>query len=301
MKLKTISKAIAGLALAAGFAGSASAFTITVGNYKVIADSYDAGTLYPAVAGVACGGPTATPANIASCDAAGVQNVGTLGPTEDSWGILSVSSITNITTNTTEFSRGADGYLIGYFGGLEDFGVVVSAVGFGGFDQKAYSTGGYMNLYKSLTDYNPAVGPTSGQAAVQAAATGYELFLSAAFEAGADAAVPEATYVNNFSLTSGFGSGNGFLSFNGGSALGQFDTNTIGTYAFTLADSIFTTTISPFASCTSPTPDVGCGVGWLAKNSSDLTGYAALPEPGSMALVGLGLIGLAGLRRRKQA
>lgn len=291
MKLKTISKAIAGLALAAGVAGSASAFTITVGSYKMTMDSYDAGTLY----GASCGSSAATPADVAACDLAGLPNVGTtLG--SDSWGIFSVSSITNTTTNTQEFTRVTDGYLIGTFGGTIDYKVDT----FGAF-QQAFSSGGVIKFYKSATDYDPSFGPSANtDAAIFANLAGANpVWLEAKFEPAADVAEQNSGYQNLFSGSSLTGSGSGYLSYISGTALTQFNTDTLATLLFPfgtgIADAVFTTTVKPI---TSPT-DLGFGKGWLVKNSADNEGYA-IPEPGSMALVGLGLMGLAGLRRRKQ-
>ncbi len=302
MKLKTISKAIAGLALAAGVAGSANAFTITVGSYKMTMDSYDAGTTYGKLSpSGSCGSSAATALDIADCDSLlkSTPNVGTtLG--SDSWGIFSVSSITNTTTNTTEFSRGTaagqDGFLIGTFGGAIDYKVTVS-----GASQQAYSTGGNIKFYKSATtDYDPSYGPsTHTDVQIFANLAGANpVWLEATFEPAADFFEQNSGYQNQFNGGSLTGSGSGYLSYIGGTALTQFNTDTLATLLFPglgIADSIFTTTVKPI---TSPS-DLGFGRGWLVKNSADNEGYA-IPEPGSMALVGLGLMGLAGLRRRKQ-
>lgn len=280
MKMKTISRAIAGLALVV--AGSASAFTISIGNYKMTVDSYDAGTLYlGGGSGVIC-------TDIAGCDALGTSNVGSIG-SEDTWGIISVAQITNTSTNAVEFSRGADGYLIGTFGGLTDFRVTINDT-----VQKAWSSGGTVNLYQSATDWNPAIGPSSGRAAVDAAASTGTLYLSADFITGASLSQPTATYVSSFDLDTFHGSGSGYLAYTGGTSQVLFDTNTVMTLSGTFGDASFNTTTGPI------TPgDVGSGQGWLISNTTEVRGYA-IPEPGSMALAGLGLIGLAGLRRRKQ-
>jgi hypothetical protein len=286
---KTTIAALVGVA-AAMSAMPAQAFVISSGDYKMIVDGYVNGTVYPA-GGI---GPICT--DVATCDTAAVAPaVGGVG-SEDSWGIISVSSITNTTTNTTMFSRGVDGYLIGAVTGLTDF------FSFGLFNiQRDYATGGTINLYKSATDYNPAAPSSASQAAVVASVTTLPLYLGLNFVVGAGnggfdvagAAATAATYISNFDASTFTGNGSGYLEVTGGDAAGHFDTNTLTTWAGLSADASFSVTLTPI------TPnDAGYG-NWLVGSSSDVKGYA-IPEPGSMALAGLGLMGLAALRRRKQ-
>ena len=291
---KTTIAALVGVA-AAMSAIPAHAFVITSGDYKMTVDGYVNGTVYN-LPFATCGGAAANAANVAGCDAAPkfAASVGSVG-SEDSWGIISVASIFNTTTSTAMFTRGPDGYLIGAVTGLTDFFVQ----GIPGF-QFDYSTGGTINLYKSAANYNPAAPSSALQAAVIASVTNLPLYLSLNFVAGASApdfiggmAATNASYVSTFNSASGAGGGSGFLEVTGGTEMAKFDTNTFTTYAGNSADAFFSVTLSGI------TPrDAGVG-NWLAKSTSDVVG-TSVPEPGSMALAGLGLMGLAALRRRKQ-
>jgi hypothetical protein len=97
------------------------------------------------------------------------------------------------------------------------------------------------------------------------------------------------------------GDGRGFLDVIGGAAAAYFDTNTIavvnpdGSVGF--ADFLFTSSFqllrNPFVS--------DDGVTYALFGSNDLQGDSInIPEPGSLALVGLGLLG-AGLSRRRKS
>ena len=79
--------------------------------------------------------------------------------------------------------------------------------------------------------------------------------------------------------------------------MATYDSNAQLTDIGTFADIKFTATTSPTG--LDSTDYVSGATPWLALDTSDVRGRA-LPEPGSMALVGLGLLSLAGLRRRKQ-
>ena len=262
---------------------SAQAFTIMAGDYKMTVDGYDNGTLYSG-SGLICG-------SVGACDSAsGVKAVGATG-SEDSWGILSIASIVYTPTNTQYFTRGTDGYIIGSFTGLTDrLAYVDSFTG----AQTTFSVGGVINLYLSSTNYDPSI-DSSGQAAVLTSVQNSPLWLGLQFVTGvnnsADGLI--SSYRSTFDTNGFTGSGNGFLSVTGGSAADKFDSDFYSTYAGNVADAYFSVTINPLTQ-----NDAGYG-NWLAGPTMDVRGHA-IPEPASMALAGLGLLGLAGLRRRKQ-
>lgn len=275
---KTLLAASVGVAMAAATI-PAHAFTITAGSYKMIVDAYTNGTIY----GASCN-------SVASCDgAAAVGAVGAVG-SEDTWGILSIASITNTTTNTQMFTRGPDGYLIGSVTGLVDNNVQ----DFGPF-QNEYATGGVISLYLSAANFDPTIS-TASQANVLNQFSALPLYLQLAFVLGVDGTAEglAASYQGNFNSNTGVAGGSGFLSVTGGSAAANFDTDYFTTWTGATADAFFTVTGKPPLS-----GDAGFN-NWLLNDSLDVQGQT-VPEPGSLALLGLGFAGLAALRRRKTA
>ena len=101
--------------------------------------------------------------------------------------------------------------------------------------------------------------------------------------------------------------GSGLLDVTGGLAdvVAHLDTNTINDGTATgFADIAITTSgnnavLNPFDSHTGCRDGTAAAGTWCLQGSADMRG-AVIPEPGSLALVGLGILGVAGLRRRRE-
>lgn len=286
---KNVFAAMVGLATAAFAVSPANALTLTAGDLKFTINNYDSGTVgYPV-----------SPANGMVCNSVSGCDVLAQPPTPyaygaDTWGIFSIDSITSISSGATLWNSGGGEYLTGLFGGLKDAYVENATSILTGLTVTALSTGGWLNLYRNTADYNPALGPAGRTGEyVYTGITSGTLMLSTVF-AGSAIAGLNYTYYSQYKPGSSYaGSGQGFLDVTGGEWFDLLNTDALTDTAGGKRDLFLDVTYNDVNG-------VASKLGWTVTSVGQVKGNA-IPEPGSVALAGLGLLGLAALRRRKQA
>jgi hypothetical protein len=223
---------------------------------------------------------------------------------EDAWSIFKVSTLKTATAQTLWWD-GKDGEeLTGIFYGLDDDAWTVDPVT---GHLNVQSVGGYIDLYLDTTpDFDPTGGPDArnddGDPTTYPTVTDGELFLRLALVPGIKYGNgvtddDHITYDNDLDATTTPFTGDGafYLAVIGGSAADMFDSN-----KYILVDDAGNVTYADFYGnfVATATADPDDDFGWLATSEDPIEGKV-VPEPTSMLLLGTGLLGLAGFRRKK--
>lgn len=298
MLKKNVIAAMVGLAATVGFSSVANAVPLDalgIGPAAIRVDVLDMGTTtYP----TSPAAPSQVCSNVGDCNTASGTSIGdAFNPGEDTWGILRVANIT-VGANTWNAGNGGQ-YLTGMFYNGFDQTVsydaatgVFTATGLANslrLDLYLWNTDINLNAFASLptnrtgvSSYSSAAGAFTGNAA--------NLWLSLVFD----------EFTSEFKCLTGTCSSvsadtQGFLSVTGGLSQGNYNTNQVinnsqGLSDFFLSGSPGCTIVAGLNTCNT----------WTTQGNLTAQGFR-IPEPGSMALAGLGLLGLAALRRRKQA
>jgi hypothetical protein len=226
---------------------------------------------------------------------------------QELFGVFNINLITNELGSVTYWTGNgvSDGtQLVGFF---SDLIATVSQTG------QITFTGGYLSIYNvANTSYNPAAFPNVDPDTLTAAQLGAELCGGlcptpwATFNFATGILDPNNTVTLAAALAPTFpatATGNGYLSVGTtpagtGTNNAFFDTNGLNFFTNNPPADAFLR--SDFSLCGPPNP-IGCA-GWQVTSEDPVTVRTiAVPEPGSLALLSLGVLGLAAVRSRRRS
>jgi len=213
------------------------------------------------------------------------------------YGVLAVTAITDNSNNLLWTSGTGGEFISGVFNGI----TISTSAG-----TTVNSTGGVVNLYLNTVALNPTLGTggyVGGTGSLtytsvnSGAGTSGSAFLNLAMVGGCNAA--DETVCGNFTSTTSPFSGAvtaSYLQVLGGTNAAMFNTN-----SFTTATGRNADLFSQNTFCPNGAPTCGTTVGNWQLLSDDPIRGSVVPEPGSLALVGLALFGMGVVARMRKS